>query len=185
MIDQDFRARLADFGLLTMVSDSTNSTTSNSSANPGTTRWMSPELLDPGRFGFERGRSTRESDCYALGMVILEVLTGRVPFAHYKDFIVAGKVTDGERPERPRGPEAVWFMDDVWGTLEQCWLPQPDARPTAEIILERLEQGSTAWQPLSPVADGGSQSQVDGDDDSVFTSSDYSCTFLHLVLNFH
>jgi len=37
---------------------------------------MSPELLDPERFGMpesEDNRPTRESDCYALGMVIYEV----------------------------------------------------------------------------------------------------------------
>ena len=41
----------------------------------GTVRWMSPELLDPERFGIpgSEGRPTRESDCYALGMVIYEV----------------------------------------------------------------------------------------------------------------
>ena len=44
----------------------------------GTVRWMSPEFLDPERFGIlgsEGGRPTRESDCYALGMVIYEVST--------------------------------------------------------------------------------------------------------------
>ena len=37
---------------------------------------MSPELLDPERFGVpesEDNRPTRQSDCYALGMVIYEV----------------------------------------------------------------------------------------------------------------
>jgi len=38
----------------------------------GTTRWMSPELLDPSRFNSD-GLPSRESDCYALGMVIYEV----------------------------------------------------------------------------------------------------------------
>ena len=41
----------------------------------GTYRWMSPELLDPDRFGVsqaEGDRPTRQSDCYALGMVIYE-----------------------------------------------------------------------------------------------------------------
>jgi len=38
----------------------------------GTFRWMSPELLDPERFG-SSGCPTCESDCYALGMVIHEV----------------------------------------------------------------------------------------------------------------
>jgi len=37
---------------------------------------MSPELLDPDRFGMpqsEENRPTKQSDCYALGMVIYEV----------------------------------------------------------------------------------------------------------------
>ena len=37
---------------------------------------MSPELLDPERFGMpesEDSRPTKQSDCYALGMVIYEV----------------------------------------------------------------------------------------------------------------
>jgi hypothetical protein len=37
---------------------------------------MSPELLDPEMFSMpqsEGGRPTRQSDCYALGMVIYEV----------------------------------------------------------------------------------------------------------------
>ena len=42
----------------------------------GTYWWMSPELMYPERFGVpksENQRPTRQSDCYALGMVIYEV----------------------------------------------------------------------------------------------------------------
>jgi len=42
----------------------------------GTRRWMNPELLHPEWFGIpesEDNRPTRQSDCYALGMVIYEV----------------------------------------------------------------------------------------------------------------
>ena len=42
----------------------------------GTYRWMSPELLYPEGFGIpqqEGDRPTRQSDCYAFGMVIYEV----------------------------------------------------------------------------------------------------------------
>ena len=48
----------------------------------GTRRWMSPELLDPELFGIpqlEGDRPTRQSDCYALGMVIYEVRVCRSP----------------------------------------------------------------------------------------------------------
>jgi serine/threonine protein kinase len=83
LIDQDGHARLADFGLLTIVLDSTHHTSSTTPKSAGTTRWMSPELLDPDRFGRENGRPTKDSDCYALGMVILEVLSGKPPFPNY------------------------------------------------------------------------------------------------------
>ena len=147
LIDQDGRACIASFGLLT-ISDSTHTTASSSSKVTGTTRWMSPERLVPDQFGFEYGRATKESDCYALGMVILEVLTGQVPFPGYSGLGVIEKVINGERPMRPEGPEAVWFTDDLWGILEQCWSPQPKVRPTAEAILEHLKRGSMAWKPL-------------------------------------
>ena len=92
MINQDRRACVADFGLSTITGARTGSTAKDSdtatlssflsndtlmSFTPGgTTRWMSPELLDPERFGVpesESDRQTRQSDCYALGMVIYEV----------------------------------------------------------------------------------------------------------------
>jgi len=53
----------------------------------GTRRWMSPELLHPERFGIpesEDDRPTRQSDCYALGMVIYEVGTHTSEFAVVK-----------------------------------------------------------------------------------------------------
>ena len=136
---------------------------------------MSPELLDPDGFGFKDGRPTKESDCYALGMVVLEVLTGEAPFARYTSLTVMRKVVDGERPERPQGPEATWFTDDVWGTLEQCWSPQPKARPTVEAILECLQRGSTAWQPLPQSVD---HNEAESDDESLLTTCYNPCMFL-------
>lgn len=102
---------------------------------------MSPELLYPRRFGFEDSRPTKESDSYALGMVILEVLSGQEPFACDRVIDVMLKVLDGERPTRSKG---VWSTDCLWETLEQCWSSQPARRPTADAILERLDSASLA-----------------------------------------
>ena len=148
MIDQNGLARLADFGLLTFVSDPTYPTNSSSVTNAGTTRWMSPELLHPEQFGLKWSRPTERSDCYALGMVILEVLSGEPPFARDRDFIVMRKIIEGDRPERPDG---LWFTDGLWRTLEQCWLPQQNDRPTIEAVLERLDHVSNGWHPSSPI----------------------------------
>ena len=144
---------------------------------------MSPELFDPEKFGLKDNRRTRESDCYALAMVILEVLTGQVPFPRYDGFIVMRKVVDGERPERPQGPEVAWFTDDLWEMLERCWSPDPKLRPAVEAVLECLEWSSTAWHPLPPSADD--DSQLDDDHDSFSTMSHLSRAPLDLYLNPH
>jgi len=117
----------------------------------GTTRWMSPELLDP---EVKDHRRTVESDCYALGMVIYEVLNERVPFYGYRNEIISGKVLRGGRPDKPEGAEGGWFTDDVWEILERCWMPQPGDRPSINEILQRLERVSTSWTPppVPPIA---------------------------------
>ena len=162
LIDKDGNARLADFGLLTIVSDSTLTATTSSSESLGTLRWMSPELLDPERFGAKNGRPTKGSDCYALGMVIFEVLTGKVPFHGFNRLVVMRKIIEGQHPGKPKGPEAVWFTDDLWAMLKQCWLYRPKQRPTVEGVLECLEQGLATWKPLILSTD--SDCQVDSDD---------------------
>ncbi|KAF9789390.1 kinase-like domain-containing protein [Thelephora terrestris] len=154
LIDQDGHACLAGFSLLTIVSDPTSPTVSSSyRGGAGTTRWMSPELLDPDQYGIRDSRPTKESDAYALGMVILEVLSGRFPFSQFRDVVVMRMVLDGIRPERPNGPEGVWFTDDLWRLLASCWESQRERRPTIEAILEFLEHISSAWQPPAPQVD--------------------------------
>jgi len=88
LVNKDRRACIADFGLSTITGIVTRATPGASQVSlisndslmsftgGGTRRWMSPELLDPERFGMpesEGNRPTRQSDCYALGMVIYEV----------------------------------------------------------------------------------------------------------------
>ena len=157
-----------------ITSDPAFSRTSSSSAYAGTTRWMSPELLDPD----QRCRPTKESDCYALGMVIYEVLSGQIPFASCKNFLVPRMVVEGEHPGRPLGTRGAWFTDDLWKMLEQCWSTQPEDRPATITVLEQIKHDSEVWEPiLTTVEDDGEM-----DDGSVSTVS-YYCTFYPFVLN--
>jgi len=137
---------------------------------------MSPERLDPDHFGLEDSQPTKESDRYALGMVVLEVLSGRAPFASYDTHVVMRKVAKGERPGRPEGPEGAWFTDDLWQVLELCWSTPPERRPSIEAVLECLERVSVTWEPPSRQTGEGVGTDEDYLNDT--TVSHYSVCFL-------
>ena len=130
---------------------------------------MSPELLDPEHFVFGDGRPTKESDSYAFGMVILEVLSGRSPFKQFRDVIVIRLVIAGKRPDRPDGPEGVWFTDDLWQTMNLCWEINPESRPGIKAVLECLERIAETWVPPSPQSEGPESDEDDWD----LTVADY------------
>jgi len=91
---------------------------------------MAPELINPRGFGLENSRPTKRSDCYALGMVIYETISGHFPFHRDGDYTVVMRVLAGEHP--PRG---VGFTENLWKMLELCWTPQPKNRPSIEGVL--------------------------------------------------
>ena len=130
---------------------------------------MSPELIHPQRFGFEKGRPTKSSDSYALGMVIYETISGHFPFHEDADLTVFVKVMDGSYP-----PREDLFTDTLWKTLEWCWEFQPDIRPSVEDVLQRLEVEVKVEIP--PRGLGG-----ESDDDDRSSVSDYSCKFSHPI----
>jgi len=166
LVDQAGHVRLADFGLLTVISDSVGLPSSSSYTQGGTVRWMSPERIAPERFGFKNGHPTQSSDCYALGMVIYETISERLPFHRYVDFMVSLKVVEGEHP--PRG---VRFTERLWKMLELCWTSQPKGRPSIEDVLQCLEMASTLSEVPSPEVGG----EMEKDDDSWDSASSFSC----------
>ena len=105
-----------------------------------TGRFTSPELIDPVRFGLRHSCPTEESDCYALGMVIYQVLSGRMPFFQVRPLEVMYHVVDGRYPGRPQGNVGKLFTDDIWEILELCWKHQPGDRISAKDVLLRLER---------------------------------------------
>ena len=117
---------------------------------------MSPELLNPEAFGLKESRPTQESDCYALGMVIYEVLSGQRPFTQStRETTVIFKVLQGDRPSRPEGKEGMPFTDDIWQVLELCWKPQPHDRINAKAVLQGLEGNLSLLRPDTTASDSG------------------------------
>ncbi|XP_022954677.1 uncharacterized protein LOC111456867 isoform X1 [Cucurbita moschata] len=107
----------------------------------GTLPWMAPELLN--------GSSSKVSekvDVFSFGIVLWEILTGEEPYAnmHY-GAIIGGIVNNTLRPPVPN------FCDPDWRLLmEQCWSPDPVARPSFTDIARRLRVMSTATQTKAP-----------------------------------
>ena len=116
---------------------------------------MSPERINPEQFRSKDGRPTKSSDCYALGMVIYETISGNLPFHKHADLIVFMKVVGGEHP--PRGDR---FPESLWNVLEMCWEPYPDNRPSIEYVLQCLEMVSGLLE--SPHGDEGMDEDGDG-----------------------
>lgn len=102
---------------------------------------MSPELIAPEQFGFKRRRPTKSSDCYALGMVVYETITGELPFHNHREISISFKVIEGERPCR-----GVGFVDALWEMLEVCWAHHPNNRPSIEDILRCLKAASNSGE---------------------------------------
>ncbi|KAK7313896.1 hypothetical protein VNO77_39101 [Canavalia gladiata] len=101
----------------------------------GTLPWMAPELLNG-----SSNKVSEKVDVFSFGIVLWEILTGEEPYAnmHY-GAIIGGIVNNTLRPTIPS------HCDPEWRTLmEQCWAPNPAARPSFTEIACRLRTMSAA-----------------------------------------
>ncbi|KAL2613531.1 hypothetical protein R1flu_025223 [Riccia fluitans] len=103
-------------------------------AETGTYRWMSPEVL-------EHKPYDHKADVYSFGIMIWEVLTGEIPYAGLTPLQAAiGVVQRGLRPVMPPT-----VPPKLAGLAELCWHQDPDQRPEfneAVTILEELMKPS-------------------------------------------
>ncbi|XP_010540658.1 PREDICTED: uncharacterized protein LOC104814354 [Tarenaya hassleriana] len=107
----------------------------------GTLPWMAPELLS--------GSSSKVSekvDVFSFGIVLWEILTGEEPYAnmHY-GAIIGGIVNNTLRPTVPTYCDSEWRL-----IMEQCWAPDPMARPSFTEIARRLRVMSTSAAVTKP-----------------------------------
>ncbi|KAG0262956.1 hypothetical protein DFQ27_002023 [Actinomortierella ambigua] len=127
LLSRQKEAKLCDFGMATVKSQSDPTST----ALPGTIRWMAPELFNPPRI-----HSTK-SDMYAFGLVMWEMAANRtIPFPLQGDAeAVFWLVFKGAREELPEDTPSGYRR---W--IEQCWYQEPERRPEASALIERIDE---------------------------------------------
>lgn len=123
-------AMLTDFGNAVLLERTLHFTTT-STKNNLSPRWASPELIDGS------GTHSMAADVYALGMTILETITGKVPYAEKTDhavyFAVAVKKEPPARPEDTI-PTNSPHGNTLWSLLTKCWVSEPRDRPSASTV---------------------------------------------------
>ena len=119
MIDSHGEVRIMDFGLAA-IADQLDA----SDARSGTPAYMAPEQL-------AGTGATRQSDLYALGLVLYELFTGKPPFAG-KDL----QDLQRQRAETPKTTPSTLIPDispRLEGAILRCLEPEPDLRPASAL----------------------------------------------------
>ncbi|KAB5593186.1 hypothetical protein CTheo_3349 [Ceratobasidium theobromae] len=128
LVSQDNTPKLTDFGSASMKEYTLQFTATQS--QPGMSlRWTAPEIV----MG-DTGHSF-QGDVYGLGMTMLEIITGSLPYANVRvEQAVLYKIISKVLPGRPKvliGSFSTDQADSLWLLLTNCWEHDPKDRPTA------------------------------------------------------
>ncbi|MGO8967959.1 MAG: protein kinase domain-containing protein [Myxococcaceae bacterium] len=141
------RVVITDFGIaraMQLGNDETGDRLTGGIAIIGTPEYMAPEQVTGGTV-------TSATDIYALGVVMYEMVTGKLPFTGDTPLAAAAKRLD-EPPPRPElttpGVDARWSA-----TLLHCLAREPERRfKSALDILPELERPPRRWPRLATLS---------------------------------
>ncbi|XP_057796966.1 serine/threonine-protein kinase STY46-like isoform X2 [Salvia miltiorrhiza] len=123
LMDENEVVKIADFGVARVLVQSGVMT-----AETGTYRWMAPEVI-------EHKPYNHKADVFSFGVMLWELLTGKVPYAQLTPLQAAvGVVQKGLRPTIPGHTHPL-----VVELLERCWQQEPSLRPEFSEITEILQ----------------------------------------------
>ncbi|KAG9104154.1 Suppressor of Sensor Kinase (SLN1) [Ceratobasidium sp. 370] len=97
---------------------------------------MSPELHQPDEDGRPPPFSIG-SDIWAFGMVMLEIQTRNIPWAHLiSDSAVMLGVMQGKTPPPPK---TVTIPPALWALMQECWKQDPSERVPMQELMARID----------------------------------------------
>ena len=59
--------------------------------------------------------------------------------------MAVNEILEGVRPKKPEGAKQLGFSDELWRTVELCWLEDRNARLGVEDILSCLNDAVVFW----------------------------------------
>ncbi|KAL5522769.1 hypothetical protein ACEPAG_8787 [Sanghuangporus baumii] len=127
---------ICDFGISRILSHSLSNGGTSSASLKGSARWMAPEL-----FNVEIDtHHTKETDMWAFGMTVYEILTQAVPYSNIRnDVQVIFAITEGKLPLPPSSwKESPPFFDFAWNICEACWISPAEKRTTIKEVVSYL-----------------------------------------------
>ncbi len=142
IIDRAGGARIMDFGIARSMGVKSRT---GAGVMIGTPEYMSPEQV-------EGKEVDARSDIYSLGIILYEMLTGRVPFEGDTPFTVGVK----QKNEIPKNPKVLNpnIPDDLGGVILKCLEKDRQNRyPSAEVLaveLDRIKSGLPAAETVIP-----------------------------------
>jgi tetratricopeptide (TPR) repeat protein len=152
MVTDEGRVIVLDFGLITTIDPARQSTEGRAI---GTIEYMAPEQA-VGR------KVSAAADWYAVGVMMFEALTGRVPYeGHALQILVNKQQVEAPAP-RTLAPDA---PEDLAALCQELLRIDPDARPTGAEIARRLGGDE-------PADDAGAQRPRRSSGRSVFVGRD-------------
>ncbi len=142
MIDDNGNARIMDFGIARSIK---GKGITGLGVMIGTPEYMSPEQV-------EAKDVDQSSDIYSLGIIMYEMLTGRLPFEADTPFAVGIK----HKSETPKNPKEInpQIPDDLSGVILKCLEKEKENRYQSAFELrselEMLEQGLPTTDRIIP-----------------------------------
>ncbi|KAL5498961.1 hypothetical protein ACEPAH_1479 [Sanghuangporus vaninii] len=127
---------ICDFGISRILSHSLSNGGTSSASLKGSARWMAPEL-----FNIEiDAHHTKETDMWAFGMTVYEILTQAVPYSNIRnDVQVIFAITEGKLPLPPSSWKySPTFFDFAWNICEACWISPAEKRSTIKEVVSYL-----------------------------------------------
>lgn len=101
----------------------------------GTPAYLSPEAWE-GKGALKDRHIAEKADVYALGMLLYEVESGKIPWADCSEWDIFCAVVNVA--ERPAWGDTVERVDGYRSLVERCWAQKPVDRPTALEVADEL-----------------------------------------------